>query len=37
MRAGKVYINPGYDGEYGEIKIFETAERKAIKGQGTLL
>ncbi|HME46339.1 MAG TPA: endonuclease Q family protein [Syntrophorhabdales bacterium] len=37
MRAGKVHINPGYDGEYGEIKIFETAERKEIKGQGTLL
>ena len=37
MRAGKVHIKPGYDGEFGEIKIFETAERKEIKGQGTLL
>ncbi len=37
VRAGKVRIKPGYDGEYGEIKIFETAERKEIKGQGTLL
>ena len=37
MRAGKVHINPGYDGEYGEIKIFEAAERRRIKGQGTLL
>ncbi len=37
MRSGKVHINPGYDGEYGEIMIFETAERKEIKGQGTLL
>jgi uncharacterized protein (TIGR00375 family) len=37
MRAGKVHIKPGYDGEYGEIKIFEAAERGRIKGQGTLL
>ena len=37
MRAGKVHIKPGYDGEYGQIKIFETAERKEIKGQGALL
>jgi uncharacterized protein (TIGR00375 family) len=36
-RAGKVHIKPGYDGEFGQIKIFETAERKKIKGQGTLL
>jgi uncharacterized protein (TIGR00375 family) len=37
MRSGKVHIKPGYDGEFGQIKIFETAERKEIKGQGTLL
>jgi uncharacterized protein (TIGR00375 family) len=37
MRLGKVHIKPGYDGEFGQIKIFETAERKEIKGQGTLL
>jgi len=37
MRAGQVYIKPGYDGEFGEIKIFETAERREIKGQGMLL
>jgi uncharacterized protein (TIGR00375 family) len=37
MRAGKVHIKPGYDGEYGKIKIFEAAERKEIKGQGALL
>jgi DNA helicase II / ATP-dependent DNA helicase PcrA len=37
MRSGKVHIKPGYDGEYGQIKIFESAERKEIKGQGTLL
>ncbi len=37
VRSGKVHIKPGYDGEFGQIKIFETAERKEIKGQGTLL
>ncbi len=33
MRNGKVYIKPGYDGEYGKIKIFEAIERETIKGQ----
>jgi PHP family Zn ribbon phosphoesterase len=37
MRSGKVHINPGYDGEYGEITIFGDAERKEIKGQMRLL
>lgn len=40
MRAGKLHINPGYDGEYGEIKIFSDADRKQITrrgGQATLL
>jgi uncharacterized protein (TIGR00375 family) len=36
-RAGQVNIAPGYDGEYGRIKIFDEAERKTIKGQGRLL
>jgi len=35
MRAGKVHIEPGFDGQYGKIKILEE-ERKDIKGQGTL-
>ncbi len=30
MRAGKISITPGYDGEYGIIKIFNAKERKAI-------
>jgi uncharacterized protein (TIGR00375 family) len=37
MRAGKVHIAPGYDGEYGKIRIFEEVERKEIKGQLKLL
>lgn len=37
MRAGNVHIAPGYDGEYGKIRIFEEVERKEIKGQMKLL
>jgi uncharacterized protein (TIGR00375 family) len=37
MRAGNVHIAPGYDGEYGKVKIFEEAEMKEIKGQMKLL
>jgi len=36
MRSGKVHISPGFDGEYGKIKIFEDVERKEITEQGTL-
>jgi uncharacterized protein (TIGR00375 family) len=36
MRKGDVHIAPGYDGEYGKIKIFEAVERKEIKGQSML-
>ncbi|OGW34446.1 MAG: DNA helicase UvrD [Nitrospirae bacterium GWD2_57_9] len=37
MRAGKVNIAPGYDGEYGKVRIFEEVERREIKGQMKLL
>jgi uncharacterized protein (TIGR00375 family) len=37
MRLGNVHIAPGYDGEYGKIRIFEEVERKEIKGQLKLL
>jgi len=37
MRSGNVHIAPGYDGEYGKVKIFEEVERKEIKGQMKLL
>jgi uncharacterized protein (TIGR00375 family) len=37
MRAGDVRIAPGYDGEFGKVRIFEDVERKEIKGQLKLL
>ena len=37
MRQGNVHITPGYDGEFGKVRIFEEVERKEIKGQLTLL
>ena len=30
MRTGNVHIAPGYDGEFGKVKIFEEGERKRI-------
>ncbi len=36
VRSGKVHIAPGYDGEYGRIKIFEEVARKPVKGQKRL-
>lgn len=36
MRSGNVHISPGYDGEYGKIKIFEEPEQIEVKGQRTL-
>jgi len=37
MRTGNVHIAPGYDGEYGKVKLFGEAERKEFRGQMTLL
>ena len=37
MRSGNIHIAPGYDGEFGKIKIFEKVEREEIKGQMMLL
>jgi PHP family Zn ribbon phosphoesterase len=31
MRAGNVHISPGYDGEFGTVKIFDEEERDMFK------
>ena len=28
VRAGELYIEPGYDGEYGKVKIFKDGENR---------
>jgi len=36
MREGKLTIKPGYDGEFGVIKIFSEEDRKKIESQTSL-
>ena len=36
MRAGEVDLQPGYDGVYGVIRVFNDAERQALQGQESL-
>ena len=36
MRSGNVSIAPGYDGEFGKVRIFEKLEKKTAKGQAPL-
>jgi PHP family Zn ribbon phosphoesterase len=34
MRSGRVIRKPGYDGEYGVIRVFEEGELQRLAGQG---
>jgi len=36
MRRGKIDISPGYDGEFGRVKIFKDQERERLMGQKSL-
>lgn len=36
MRAGTVHIEPGFDGEFGKVRIFEEVRRKEVRGQSLL-
>ena len=36
MRAGQVVLDPGFDGQFGVVKLFTPAERAKFKGQGSL-
>ena len=33
MRAGQVHLQPGYDGKYGVIKVFNEKEIKELRGE----
>ena len=37
VRAGKLHILPGYDGEYGTVQVFTDEERASRKKQQNLL
>ncbi|MCG8617776.1 MAG: UvrD-helicase domain-containing protein, partial [Desulfobacterales bacterium] len=37
MRAGDLHIDPGYDGEFGTVKLFSREEKLAIRGEKNLL
>ena len=37
MRNGDIYIDPGFDGEFGKVKIFDLAEKQELLGEKDLL
>lgn len=36
MRSGRVHISPGFDGEYGRIRVFAQGEKSVLTGQQSL-
>jgi uncharacterized protein (TIGR00375 family) len=36
MRSGNIYIEPGFDGEFGKVRIFEEVKKKKSKGRKIL-
>lgn len=36
MRSGRVTFDPGYDGEFGQVRIFDPEERRSLQGQQNL-
>jgi DNA helicase-2/ATP-dependent DNA helicase PcrA len=36
MRSGKVHVSPGYDGEYGKVRVFTPDELARFKGERSL-
>ncbi len=36
MRSNEVLFDPGYDGEFGRVRIFDPSERKVLQGQCSL-
>ncbi len=36
MREGRIVFDPGYDGEFGQVRIFDAAERETLQGQQRL-
>lgn len=36
MRSDRIHFEPGFDGEYGRVTIFDGAERRALSGQQSI-